>query len=117
VTSEVAAASHRSRRTLDMRTRKEVLRLARRGQRHPPPEVLLKASHWAGDRLLFPLWRDLLWTVVDGLVGLGVALAVVFALHQSVGPVIAIALVLICGWVVHMRRRVVDVARVNHPES
>ena len=103
-----------------MRTRTEVLRLARRGQRHPQPEVSLKAYQWASDRLAFPLPRDLLWTAVGGLVGFGVALAVLLAPNQSVGPVIALALVLIvgtCGWVVHMRRRVVDVARVNHPES
>jgi hypothetical protein len=113
---------HRSRRKLDVGTRVEVLRLARHGQGHPQPEVSRKAYGWASDRLQFPLWRDLLWVVAGGLLGLSVVLVVLLALdHRSVGPLVgvfvAIAFIAIvggCGWTVHMHRRVAEVARLNH---
>lgn len=88
--------------------------------RHPEPEVSIQAYEWASDRLLFPLWRDLLWAALGGLVGFGIAIAVLIAVDAIVGPVIAIAVIMLlgmCGWIIHMRRRMVRVARVNQPQE
>ena len=111
-------ADDSNHRKLDRQTRTEVRRLAARGQRHPQPDVSVYAHQWASDRLQVPLWRELLIGVAGGLVGFAVVLAAALALNQNVGLAMAIALgtiVGICGWILYMRRRVEEVARVNRP--
>jgi Flp pilus assembly protein TadB len=107
----------RSRRKLDRRTRAQVLRLAADGQPHPQPAVSLNAHQWASDRLQIPLRREIVIVLTGGLLGSAIILAVLLALHQNVGLLVVVALVGIagmCGWTLYLRRRIEQVARVNH---
>jgi hypothetical protein len=96
------------------------LRLAARGERHPEPEVSLKAYHWASDRLeVAPLRRELFSVLGTGLVVYAVVIAVLVGLYsQNVGPLLALALFTLagmCGWTFYMHRLVEKVALVNSP--
>jgi hypothetical protein len=110
-----------SRRRLDLRTRTEVLRLARRGQGNPQPEVSLRAYQWASDRpRVTPLERELFFVFAGAVVGAAILMAVLLLLHQSAAVPVAILVLLLpgmCGWTVYLHRRVKDVARLNRPHA
>jgi RHS repeat-associated protein len=101
---------------LDLRTRREVRRLASRGRRHPDPAVSQSAYRWATEQLRRPVWKDILIATAWSLVGLGIVFVIIVATEREVAALVpaAVAIVIAASLTpLYLRHRLARVVQAN----